>query len=113
MERQTFIERPDVVLDLGTGNSNVHLNIAEVEMVESGPDGFLAGVVRYQADVVRVTNPVTRDKVISAIIRDRFTEDFREAALRKGIADPSDSDYMLFNGYAESVKNMCSASGIV
>ena len=113
MERQTFIERPDVVLDLGSGNSNVHLNVTEVDMPEMGPDGSLVNITKYQADVVRVSNPVTRDKVIAAIIKNRFTDDFREAALRKGILNPNDSDYILFNDYAESIKNMCASSDLV
>jgi len=112
MEKQTFNERPDVVLDLGTGNSNVHLNIAEVDIPEMGPDGLLVNTTKYQADVVRVEHPVTRDRVVSAIIRDRFTSDFREAALRKGIENKDDSDYVLFNDYAESAKAMCTESGI-
>lgn len=112
MEKQTFEERPGVVLDLGTGNSNVHLNITEIDIPEMGPDGSLVNVTKYQADVVRVANPVTRDSVVSAIIKDRFTADFREAALRKGIENKTDSDYVLFNDYAELVKSMCTKSGI-
>ena len=111
MEKQIFNERPETILDLGTGNSNVHLNITEVDIPEMGPDGLI-NTIKYQADVIRIENPATRDRIISAIIKDRFTTDFREAALRKGIEDKTDSDYILFNNYAESVKDMCTASGI-
>ena len=111
MEKQVFNERPETVLDLGTGNSNVCLNITEVDIPEMGPDGLI-DTIKYQADVIRIENPATRDRIISAIIKDRFTTDFREAALRKGIEDKTDSDYVLFNNYAESVKDMCTASGI-
>lgn len=111
MEKQIFNERPETILDLGTGNSNVHLNITEVDIPEMGTDGLI-NTIKYQADVIRIENPATRGRIISAIIKDRFTTDFREAALRKGIEDKTDSDYILFNNYAESVKDMCTASGI-
>lgn len=111
MEKQVFNERPETVLDLGTGNSNVHLNITEVDVPEMSPHGLI-NTIKYQADVIRIENPATRDRIISEIIKDRFTTDFREAALRKGIEDKTDSDYVLFNNYAESVKDMCTASGI-
>ena len=112
MEKQIFNERPETILDLGTGNSNVHLNITEVDIPEMGPEGLLINSIKYQADVIRIENPASRDRIISAIIKDRFTTDFREAALRKGIEDKNDSDYVLFNNYAESVKDMCTESGI-
>lgn len=104
MEKQTFIEKPVTILDLGTGFSNVHLNISEL-----GDDN----INKYSADVLRVENPVTRSSIISAIIKEKFSYDFREAALRKGIENKADADYITFNNFAEEVKRMVTDAGII
>ena len=100
MEKLIFDSIPETVQDLGTGHSLVHLNIEG--------DGE-----QYSALVVRVEHPVTRDKVIAAFIRAQFTDDAREAAIRKGIADKTDADYLAFNKYSEDVKKWCTEAGIV
>ena len=68
---------------------------------------------QVSALVVRVEHPVTRDRVISAFIRAEFTDDAREAALRKGIASKTNADYVAFNKYSEDVKRWCTEAGIV
>ena len=100
MEKLIFDSIPETIQDLGTGHSLVHLN------VES--DGEL-----YSALVVRVEHPVTRDRVIAAFIRAEFSDDAREAALRKGIADKIDADYLAFNKYSEDVKQWCTEAGVI
>ena len=100
MEKLIFDSIPETIQDLGTGYSLVHLN------VES--DGEL-----YSALVARVDHPVTRDRVIAAFIRVEFSDDAREAALRKGIADKTDADYVAFNKYSEDVKKWCTDAGIL
>ena len=100
MEKLIFDSIPETIQDLGTGHSLVHLN------VES--DGEL-----YSALVVRVEHPVTRDRVIASFIRAEFSDDAREAALRKGIADKTDADYLAFNQYSEDIKKWCTEAGIL
>ena len=100
MEKLIFDSIPETIQDLGTGHSLVHLN------VES--DGEL-----YSALVVRVEHPVTRDRVIASFIRAEFSDDAREAALRKGIADKTDADYLAFNQYSEDIKKWCTETGIL
>ena len=99
MEKLIFDSIPETIQDLGTGHSLVHLNVE--------CDGEL-----YSALVVRVEHPVTRDKVIAAFIRADFTDDAREAALRKGIASKTNADYVAFNKYSEDVKRWCTEAGI-
>ena len=94
MDKQIFETKPEIIQDLGTGHSLVHLEITEVE------NGF-------EASVIRVKTPVTRDSVISAIICDKYNADLREAALRKGISNPLDEDYVAFNEFAEYAKSIC------
>ena len=100
MEKIIFDSIPETIQDLGTGHSLVHLNVESDEEL-------------YSALVVRVEHPVTRDRVIAAFIRAEFTDDAREAALRKGIADNTDPDYLAFNAYSEAVKGWCTEAGIV
>lgn len=100
MERLVFDSIPEPIQDLGTGHSLVHLNVQEADN-------------QVSALVVRVEHPVTRDRVISAFIRAEFDDDAREAALRKGIADNTDPDYLAFNKYSDDVKKWCTEAGIV
>lgn len=100
MEKLTFDSIPETIQDLGTGHSLVYLN------VESDGEQF-------SALAVRVEHPVTRYRVIAAFIRAEFSDDAREAALRKGIADKTDDDYLAFNKYSEDVKKWCTEAGII
>ena len=101
MERLVFDSIPETIQELGTGHSLVHLNVQE------------EADNQFSALVVRVEHPVTRDKVIAAFIRAEFSDDAREAALRKGIADKTNPDYLAFNKYSEDVKRWCTEAGIV
>ena len=101
MEKLIFDSIPETVQDLGTGHSLVHLNVQE------------EADNQVSALVVRVEHPVTRDKVIAAFIRAEFDDDAREAALRKGIADKTNADYLAFNKYTEYVKRWCTEAGII
>lgn len=108
MEKQIFVERPVTILDLGTGFSNIHLNVADV--INDSAD---ENISKFSADVIRIENPATRDRIISAIIKEQFSYDLREAALRKGIENNTDPDYIAFNTFAEDVKRMVSDAGII
>lgn len=101
MDKLIFDSIPETIQDLGTGHSLVHLNVQE------------EADNQFSALVVRVEHPVTRDRVIAAFIRAEFSDDAREAALRKGIADKTDADYLAFNKYSEDVKRWCTEAGII
>ena len=101
MEKIIFDSLPETIQELGTGHSLVHLN------VKQEADN------QFSALVVRVEHPVTRDRVIAAFIRAEFSDDAREAAIRKGIADNTDPDYLAFNAYSENVKRWCTEVGII
>lgn len=48
-----FDQEPPKVLDLGTGYSNVHLNIHQVASTDDQGNE----VTKFQADVLRIVNP--------------------------------------------------------
>lgn len=112
MERQKFTEKPKTVLDLGTGYSNVHFNISEEIDNTVDVNGNLVQPTVWIAAVVRVENPIDRDKIIAAIVNGTFSKDFREAALRKGISDKDDSDYVSFNNFVNDIKDELTKIGI-
>lgn len=65
MERGLMFEQePARVLDLGTGYSNVHLNIEQVAVHEADIEGNVSDVVKYKADVIRITNSATEDNIL-------------------------------------------------
>ena len=102
-----FDEKPAFILDLGTGYSNVHLNIEQVDEPEMDSMGDIVQgkfVKKWKADVQRVKNPVSYDKTVDAAIKDEFPYGEEEAALRKGILNKLDADYVKLNEFAESVK---------
>ena len=101
MEKLIFDSIPETIQDLGTGHSLVYLN------AKQEADNQVSALV------VRVEHPVTRDRVIAAFIRAEFDDDARESALRKGIADKTDADYLAFNKYSEDVKRWCTEAGII
>ncbi len=102
-----FDEKPPFILDLGTGYSNVHLNIKQVDepYIDSVGEPVQGKFVKkWVADVQRVKNPVSYDKTVNAAIKDEFPNGEEEAALRKGILNKLDADYVKLNEFAESVK---------
>lgn len=62
-----FDQEPERVSDLGTGCSNVHLNIQEVTVEETDEEGNSTETVKYQADVVRVNNPATEENILKQV----------------------------------------------
>ena len=58
-----FDQMPEFVVDLGTGFSNVQLNISEFESTDE--DGN--AVTKYMADVFRVINPATYENVLRQV----------------------------------------------
>jgi hypothetical protein len=101
MQKNVVISENVFIQDLGTGFSYVNFTRSENEMT----DEF--GNVRTEiiaGEQYKVENPVTYEKIISEIIRERFTDDEREAALRKGIINSDDVDFIAFNEFAEQTK---------
>lgn len=102
-----FLEQPPFIEDLGSGYSNVHLNRTEVlEPVPVKMGEETTGEMRkmWRADVQKVKNPVTYDKTVDAAVREEFPNGASDAALRKGITNKDDPDFVKLNEFAEFVK---------
>lgn len=102
-----FLEQPPFIEDLGSGYSNVNLNrtvVLEPVPIEIGEENTSKMRQMWKADVQRVKNPVTYDKTVDAAVRDEFPDGASDAALRKGITDKNDPDFIKLNEFAEFVK---------
>ena len=100
-----FDEQPTFIQDLGSGYSNVHLNIKQVDCIEHDEESNKdVKVKKWSADVQKVDNPVTYEKTVTLAIKEEFPNGEDEAALRKGIVNPKDEDFVKLNSFAEYVK---------
>ena len=110
MERNLiFDKKPEFIQDLGSGYSNVHMDIKEIEVSEDYEESgkhLKRTVKKFSANVQRVQNPVTYERTVDSAIREEFPDGEDAAALRKGVLDPNDKDFVRLNGFAEMVKTM-------
>ena len=88
---------PNTIEAVGNGSYNVNYNVSESVIGDS---------TLYDYEVVNVWGLPTYQSVVSEIIKEKYSYDFREAAIRKGIANPLDEDYVDFNNFAEQTKVM-------
>lgn len=96
--RSNSNERPSVITYLGNGEYQFAYNV-----IESTTDDRTS----FNYDVVIIRDAKYDDivsAIISAIIKEKYSQDEREAAIRKGISDPNNEDYVSFNTYAEETK---------
>ena len=93
---KTFSDiKPEKIESIGNGHYFFNYNIEEY--IEDT-------VTKYKYDQIELDSYPNYDNVVSNIITSKFNYDFREAAIRKGIINPNDSDFILFNGFAEETK---------
>lgn len=76
MKSNCVYQKPSVFLELGNGRYHYNYNVVEgVKTDENGVE-----VVSYDYDTVEIAGKPTYSKVVSAVIRDRYTSD-KEIAL--------------------------------
>ena len=62
-------------------------------------------VTVYNSDMVHITTRInSRDEMISALIRLRYTQDAEFALINKGIADSTNTEYVAYRAYVETCK---------
>lgn len=92
--------KPETIEAIGNGNYFFNYNIEEIEK----EDG-----VSYNYTQIETKGYPTYDSIVSTIIKENFDYDFREGAIRKGVLNPNDEDFIAFNTFAESTKLMIKA----
>lgn len=107
MQANVQIPENKFVDDLGNGHSYVNFDREEKQLTdESGTKTVVVAAMQYH-----VMNPVTRDRIINAVINDNYPDGKSEMALRKGILNNQDPDFVAFNAFAESIKQKCTNEG--
>lgn len=101
MQKNVVIEEKKLVQDLGTGKSYINLFVKE-EPVNDDELGVSIQIVAGQQ--LTLAHPVTRDRVIDLAVRANYPDGASEAAIRKGIVDKNDPDFVAFNEFIESIK---------
>ena len=105
MQKNVQINADVFVEDLGTGNSYVNLD-RRVEVVTDEQTGSAHNVI-IATEQYRVANPATRERIINTVMQENFPDGANEAALRKGIVNRADPDFVAFNTFAETLKVKC------
>ena len=89
--------RPETIEQYDESHSLYRINITE-EVTEDG--------IVYNWDEYLIEHPVTRDKVIDAVIKEHYPDGASEAAIRKGVTNKDDPDFVAFNNFVEGVKDV-------
>lgn len=93
---KTFSDtKPEIIENIGNGNYFFNYNIEEY--IEDD-------ITKYKYDQIELQSYPNYDNIVSEIIKNKFSYDFREAAIRKGVSNPNDKDFIEFNSFAEEIK---------
>ena len=104
MQKNVIIARNIFIEDLCTGYSLV--NFDRTVSVENDNEVIVAG------EQYRVKNPVNYGSIVNAVVKENYSNGADEAALRKGILNADDPDFVAFNDFVELVKLKCKNEGI-
>jgi hypothetical protein len=89
--------RPETIEQYDESHSLYRINITE-EVTEDG--------IVYNWDEYLIEHPVTRAKVIDAVVKEHYPDGASEAAIRKGVINKDDPDFVAFYNFVESVKDV-------
>lgn len=111
MQRNVQIAEDVFIEDLGTGFSYVNFD-RSIEEVKDPETGEVTGTVPVAGSQYRIANPATYDRIVDAVVCENFPCGADQAALRKGIIDSENADFVAFNAFVESIKQKCRDEGI-
>ena len=110
MQRNVQISENVFIQDLRTGFSYVNFCRSAV-VPDNAPDD--EEVVEYYAEEqYKVPNPADYATIVNSVVKENYPMGADEAALRKGIVNPEDADFVSFNAFVEQVKQKCKNEGI-
>lgn len=101
MQKNVVIQDKRLVHDLGTGRAYINLFIKTQEF-EDMDGGIIKQIVAGQQ--LTLAKPFTRARIINLAVQANYPDGASEAAVRKGIADPLNPDFVAFNDFVESIK---------
>lgn len=111
MQENVLISENVFIQDLGTGYSYVNFGRTEKTIPLDG-ESSEERVEYYASRQYRVKNPADYPTIVNAVVKENYQHGADEAALRKGILNPDDEDFVNFNSFVEQVKECCRNEGI-
>lgn len=110
MQKDVQLSENVFIQDLGTGFSYINFD-RRIDDVTDLETGEVVGTVPVAGSQYRVPNPASYDRIIDAVVRENFPDGADQAALRKGIVDAENADFVAFNSFVESIKQKCRNEG--
>lgn len=94
LKKSYFSVEPDMVTSEGN-NKLITFDVEEVKVKNEamGEGGEATETTQYAAYCVRVDEPVTRDRIIAAIITAAYPSDEMQAIINNHLLDPSDEEH--------------------
>lgn len=94
LKKSYFSVEPDMVTSEGN-NKLITFDIEEVKVKNEamGEGGEATETTQYAAYCVRVDEPVTRDRIIAAIITAAYPSDEMQAIINNHLLDPTDEEH--------------------
>jgi len=111
MQKDVQLSENVFIQDLGTGFSYINFD-RRIEEVKDPETGEVVGTVTVAGSQHRIANPASYDRIVDAVVRENFPDGADQAALRKGIIDSENADFVAFNAFVETIKQKCRNEGI-
>lgn len=94
LKKSYFSVEPDMVTSEGN-NKLIAFDVEEVKVKNEamGEGGEATETTQYAAYCVRVDEPVTRDRIIAAIITAAYPSDEMQAIINNHLLDPTDEEH--------------------
>lgn len=93
LKKSYFSVEPDMVTSEGN-NKLITFDVEEVKVKnEAMGEGEATETTQYAAYCVRVDEPVTRDRIIAAIITAAYPSDEMQAIINNHLLDPTDEEH--------------------
>jgi len=110
MQKNVQISENVFVQDLGTGFS--YVNFCRTAVVPDNAPEDEEVLEYYAEEQYRVPNPADYPTIVNTVVKENYPHGADEAALRKGIVNAQDADFVEFNNFVEQVKLKCKNEGI-
>jgi hypothetical protein len=110
MQKNVQINEDKFIQDLGTGSSLVNFD-RKKELIPATGDSPEHEVITA-GEQYRINNPINYSTVVDKVVKENYKDGADDAALRKGIIDGSDPDFIAFNAFVELIKSKCRNEGI-
>ena len=111
MQKDVQLSEDLFIQDLGTGFSYVNFD-RRIEEVKNPDTEEVIGAVTVAGSQYRVPNPASYDRIVNSVVAEKFPDGADQAALRKGVVDSENADFVAFNAFVESIKQKCRNEGI-